>query len=51
MLTQIQFDDFDCGMMGHFDCPDCKSPMLPTRRNDKIRVKKFRAKGDDKGWS
>ena len=26
-LTQIQYDDFDCGMMGFLYCPDCKKPL------------------------
>jgi hypothetical protein len=51
MLTEIQFNDFEIGIMGHFNCFNCKSPLLPTHRNDKIKVKSFRVKGKDLGWS
>ena len=42
--------DFDCGMMGYFDCPDCKAPMLPLKRNKTFKLQYAEANGPDMGW-
>ena len=34
-LTDIQFEDYDCGMMGFVFCPTCKCVVLPTHHAGK----------------
>ena len=50
-MTEIQFNDFDVGMMGYFDCPICKQTLLPTKRAKHIFLSKFNRKGKDEGWT
>lgn len=51
MLSKIQFDDFNMGIMGWLDCPNCKNPMLPIKRSKGIKIKKENVVGKDMGWS
>jgi hypothetical protein len=52
-VSEIQFDDFDCGMMGFLNCPDCKTVLLPShhRTNKAVAQETFDVEGEDKGWS
>jgi hypothetical protein len=34
-LTEIQFDDFDCGMMGFLKC-ECGNIIFPDSANRKV---------------
>jgi len=50
-LSSIQFDDFDCGMMGFLYCPDCKTVLLPSHhRTVAIKDEMREVEGADKGW-
>jgi len=52
-LSEIQFDDFDCGMMGFMYCPDCKAVLFPGhhRKDTKIQQTVIEVEGKDRGWS
>jgi hypothetical protein len=51
-MSEIQFNDFDCGMMGFLNCPTCKTVLLPShhRKDDKVTTEEFEVDGKDKGW-
>jgi hypothetical protein len=51
-MSEIQFNDFDCGMMGFMNCPDCKTILLPShhRTNRAIKQTEMEVKGEDMGW-
>lgn len=51
-LTEIQFDDFDCGMMGFLYCPECNTILLPThrRKDESIKNITMEVEGEDRGW-
>lgn len=51
-LSSIQYDDFDCGMMGFLYCPDCKTTLMPSkdRTAEEITEDQVEVEGEDKGW-
>lgn len=50
-LTDIQFCDFDCGMMGMFDCPGCRNRMLPHAEEQEVTIRTYEVEGKDPGWT
>ena len=50
-LTEIQFDDFDCGMMGFLKCPKCNKVLMPSGRAEGIKITEREEEGEDMGWS
>ena len=51
-FTQIQYDDFDCGMMGFLYCPDCKKIIMPSHhRKEELTETIKNIEGQDRGWS
>ena len=51
-LTEIQFNDFNLGIMGFLRCPNCKKIVLPSHRSEtEIEIKENEAPGEDPGWS
>lgn len=51
-LSKIQFDDFDCGMMGFLYCPKCEVILFPSshRKDNGIKEFVFEVEGEDTGW-
>ncbi len=50
-FSKIQYDDFDCGMMGFLYCPTCKGIMMPSgHRNIDLQEEEFEVEGQDMGW-
>ena len=51
VLTQIQYEDFDCGMMGPFNCPLCKTILMPSeRRENSVKETVTEVDNEDCGW-
>lgn len=55
IMTKIQFDDFDCGMMGTLKCHSCGKVLLPTTSRNEcsdstIKQEEVTIPGEDKGW-
>lgn len=50
-LSNVQFCDFDCGMMGFFNCPKCGEVLLPSSRAKiKPQILEKVVEGKDMGW-
>jgi len=51
-MSEIQFDDFDCGMMGFMNCSKCDTVLLPSHRrtNSEIKEEVIEVEGKDRGW-
>lgn len=51
-MSEIQFDDFDCGMMGFMNCPECDTVLLPShhRTDNNIKEETVVVGGKDRGW-
>jgi hypothetical protein len=49
-LTEIQFDDFDCGMMGFLHCPECNMIIAPYFKTREIKITEQQVYGEDPGW-
>ena len=51
VLTKIQYDEFDCGMMGPLRCPKCKTIMMPSSsREVELEEEVIEVEGEDMGW-
>ena len=51
-FTNIQYGDFDCGMMGFLNCPTCKQVVLPSgHRPIDMKEETVEVDGKDPGWS
>jgi hypothetical protein len=35
-LSNMQFREFDCGMMGILNCPECKAVLFPSEYRGKV---------------
>ena len=51
-LTDIQFGDFDCGMMGMLHCPNKCQILLPSHHTGEFGMTKTETEkpGEDPGW-
>lgn len=51
-LTDIQYSDFACGIMGILRCPKCDKIVLPEDPvKNKIEITEKEMPGIDPGWS
>lgn len=53
-VTNIQFEDMNCGMMGFIKCPGCQRLLLPQDSNlvnPKPIITQQEVEGEDKGWA
>jgi hypothetical protein len=48
-FSEIEFDEFDCGMMGRLYCPKCDAILLPTHRRKDQSIKNVTVEVEDKG--
>ena len=49
-LTETQFDDFDCGMMGFLKC-DCGQIIMPNCKDRGLKIEEKEVEGEDPGWT
>jgi hypothetical protein len=50
-LTEIQFHDLDCGMMGFFNCPECNNRLMPHCKDQNVIIEEMVVDGYDNGWT
>jgi hypothetical protein len=50
ILTGIQYDDFNSGMMGPLNCPTCRKKLMPGVDKKHVKITQKRIRGRDPGW-